>query len=191
MNELPPPVTVAAVDIDKFGTREDALTQLHLRRHMYQMIADTCAITRVPWPNCYHEDRGDGALFIPPLDVAADRLLDPFAHHLTILLRRYNQLASATAQLRLRLAVHTGRIHRDEYGVAGPPLVHVFRLLDAPAFKRIAGNSVGDLSMIVSDRLYTDAIESGGLIDTTAYKPHRITCKETQTRAWIWTPPAR
>jgi hypothetical protein len=45
--------------------------------------------------------------------------------------------------------------------------------------------------MIVSDQLYTDATQSGGLINPAAYIPQRIINKETRTRAWIWTPPLR
>jgi hypothetical protein len=182
------PTTLAAIDICRFGARQDAQTQLHLRREMYALIAEACRITGVPWLSCYREDRGDGALFLPPPDIAADRLVDPFAHHLVALLRRHNRLASQTAQLRLRLAVHTGRVYRDDNGVASPALVHLFRLLDAPVFKKAAAEIVADLAMIVSDRLYTDLTEADGLIDPAAYKPHRITSKETRTRAWIWAP---
>ncbi|RSN53326.1 hypothetical protein DMH08_27740 [Actinomadura sp. WAC 06369] len=145
----------------------------------------------MPWASCYREDRGDGALFIVPPDVVGDHLLDPFAHHLAAALRRYNQLAGDIAQIRLRLAVHTGRVYRDEHGVAGPALVHLFRLLDAPSFKKTADDSVGDLALIVSDRLYNDATESGGMIDPDAYTPCDVISKETRTRAWIWTPPPR
>ncbi|TDD62601.1 hypothetical protein [Actinomadura rubrisoli] len=188
--DLPRPVTatLAAIDICGFGARSDAGTQLHLRREMYALLVQACEITGVPWQDCYREDRGDGALFAVPPEVAADHLLDPFAHHMTALLRRYNRLAGPATRLKLRGAVHIGRVHRDDHGVAGPALVHLFRLLDAPAFRRIAGSAAADLAMIVSDRLYTDVTDSGGLIDPAAYTPRRITCKETRTRAWIWSP---
>jgi hypothetical protein len=130
-------------------------------------------------------------VFVVPPEVAADHLLDPYASHLNLVLRRHNQLAGPTTRMRLRLAVHTGRIHRDDHGVAGPALVHLFRLLDAPAYKRFADDTVGDLTMIVSDQLYNDATQGGGLINPAAYIPQRITSKETRTRAWIWTPPLR
>ncbi|MFB4318068.1 hypothetical protein [Actinomadura sp. 21ATH] len=185
----PTTTTLAAVDICRFGTRRDAPTQLLLRKEMYGLVAEACRITRVPWYDCHREDRGDGALFIVPPDVAADHLLDPFANHLTVVLRRYNRLAGPATRLRLRLAVHAGQIHRDEHGVAGPALVHLFRLLDAPAFKKAADSAVADLAMIVSDRLYTDAVEGGGLVNPAAYTSQRVTCKETRARAWIWTPP--
>lgn len=187
----PVTTTMAAVDICKFGTRRHTPTQLQLRREMYLLVAEACRLTRVPWAACYREDRGDGALFIVPPDIAPDHLLDPFAHHLTAVLRGYNRLAGHTTRLQLRLAVHTGQVHRDEHGVAGTALVHLFRLLDAPAVKKTAADTGADLTMVVSDRLYTDATESGGLINPGVYTPHRITSKETRTRAWIWTPPTR
>lgn len=179
---------MAAIDICGFGTRRDAATQLHLRRELYLLIDQACAITGVPWPSCYREDRGDGALFVVPPGTNAEHLLDPFAHHLTAVLRRYNRTAGSTTQLKLRLAVHTGQVHHDEHGVAGPDLIHLFRLLEAPAFKRFAHDIVADLAMIVSDRLYTDVTSNGSLTDTAAYTSVRITCKETRTRAWTWNP---
>ncbi|MBX6765549.1 MAG: hypothetical protein IRY90_00045, partial [Actinomadura rubrobrunea] len=91
--------------------------------------------------------------------------------------------------LRLRLAVHVGQVHPDAHGVAGPALVHLFRLLDAPAFKEFADAAAADLAMIVSDRLYTDATDTGGLVDPAAYRPLDVVSKETRTRAWAWTPP--
>jgi hypothetical protein len=182
--------TLAAVDISSFGNRDDH-TQLHQRREMYALLAEACEITRIPWWDCYREDRGDGALIITPPHVPAEDLMDPFAHHLTAVLRRYNRLASASAGLRLRLAVHTGRIHHDAHGVTGQALIHLFRLLEATSFKRAFANAGTDLGLIVSGHLYADATSSSAFIDPDAYKPLRITCKETRTQAWAWFPPSR
>ncbi|MFF5265035.1 hypothetical protein ACFY4C_39640 [Actinomadura viridis] len=56
--------------------------------------------------------------------------------------------------------------------------------------KKVADDTVGDLAMIVSDRLYTDATQSGGgPVDPAVHMPQRITSKETRGRAWIWAPP--
>jgi hypothetical protein len=180
--------TIAAVDICGFGTRRDAATQLHLRRELYSLVEQACAMTGVSWPSCHREDRGDGALFVLPAGTVVDHLLDPFAHHLTAVLRRYNRMAGPTTRMKLRLAVHAGHVHRDEHGVAGPDVIHLFRLLEAPAFKRFAADIVSDLAVIVSDRLYSDVTGNGGLTDAGAYTPLRITSKETRTRAWTWTP---
>lgn len=178
---------LAAVDICSFGGGDDHV-QLHQRGVMYAQLAEVFEMTRIPWTECYREDRGDGALVIVPSDVPVHYLLDPLAHHLTAALRRYNRLASADAQLRLRVAVHAGYVHRDDHGVAGKALVHLFRLLDSAAFKHALADSGADLGLIASDRLYGDA---DGLVEDAAYRQLRVTCKETSAKAWVWIPPGR
>lgn len=184
--------TLAAIDIAAFGDRRrDDDIQLRLRREMYGLLAEACAMGTLPWWDCHREDRGDGALIIAPPQVAPELFLDPLAHHLAAVLRRYNRLASDTARLRLRLAVHSGLVHSDDHGVAGQSVVHLFRLLEASAFKRALADAGTDLGLIVSDRLYGDVTTKGGsLINAGAYRELRITCKETRARGWIWTPPA-
>ncbi|XRQ10296.1 hypothetical protein ACN3XK_05160 [Actinomadura welshii] len=179
--------TLLAVDIESFGApRRDDLAQLHVRRHMYQLLIESFEMTRLPWWDCHREDRGDGALIVAPPEVPATDFLDPLAHHLTAVLRRYNRLASDAARLRLRLAVHIGLVHRDAHGVAGQALVHLFRLLEAPAFKRVFADGGAELGLLVSDQLYAQACAAGGLIDPSAYESLRVTVKETRARAWFW-----
>lgn len=182
--------TIAAVDITGFGSRRDAVIQRHLRMTMYGHLVEAFTMTRLPWVDCYREDRGDGVLIVAPPDVNADHFLDPLAHHLAAVLRRGNRIANDSTRLRLRMAVHHGDVHRDARGITGAATIHLFRLLEAAAFKRAFKDC--DLAMIVSDRLYTDATQRGGLIDATAFRRLRITCKETRrARAWLWLPPTR
>jgi hypothetical protein len=182
-------LTLLALDITGFGDpRRDNEIQLHLRRALDDHIAEAFAMTDLPWRRCYHEDRGDGALIVAPPDVEPTALLDPFAHHLTALLRRSNKLASDPARLRVRAAVHTGRIHADERGIAGRALVHLFRLLDAPAVKRALNASGTDLGLVVSDHLYAQAQAHGGFFNPAAYRTLTIRHKETRARAWLWLP---
>ncbi|MBC6457856.1 hypothetical protein [Actinomadura sp. HBU206391] len=185
------PTTLAAVDITAFGDhRRDDDAQLHLRQAMYECLVDAFSITRLPWAACHREDRGDGVLIVTPPDVPAEALLDPLAHHLHAGLRRHNRLASETGRLRLRAAVHSGRVHRDLNGVAGHAALHLFRLLEAAAFKKAFNTSGADLGLIVSDGLYRDASRHGGLINPAAYQRLRVSCKETRAWGWLWLPPA-
>jgi class 3 adenylate cyclase len=183
-------LTLLALDIAAFGDpRRDNEIQLHLRRALNNHVAEAFAMTHLPWRRCYQEDRGDGALIVAPPDVEPTDLLDPFAHHLTALLRRSNKLASEPARLRVRVAVHTGRIHADERGIAGQSLVHLYRLLDAPAVKRALNASGADLGLVVSDHLYAQARAHGGFFNPAAYRTLTIRYKETRARAWLWLPP--
>jgi class 3 adenylate cyclase len=182
-------LALVALDIAAFGDpRRDNEIQLHLRRALYDRVVEAFAMTRLPWRGCYHEDRGDGALIVVPPEVEPTDLLDPLAHHLTVLLRRSNKMASDSARLRVRVAVHTGRVRADECGITGQALVHLFRLLEAPAFKRALNASGADLGLIASDHLYAAARANGGFFDPDAYQALTIRLKETRARGWLWLP---
>ncbi|MDN3353674.1 hypothetical protein [Actinomadura sp. DC4] len=182
--------TLIAVDICAFGDlRRDDLVQLHLRDQMYRILSQACTMTGLSLPDCYNEDRGDGVLIVAPPEPPADDLLAPFAYHLTAVLRRYNRLAGPISHIRMRVALHTGLAHRDNHGVAGRSLVHLFRLLEAGSFKAACAASAADIGVIVSDRLYEDALAHGALIDPCDFQKLRVTCKETRTWAWVWSPP--
>lgn len=188
----PAPAThtsLAAVDICAFGGRRHEDVQLHLRGKMYEFLADAFDMTRLPWRECYREDRGDGALIILPPAVRAEALLDPLASHLQFLLRQSNRLANDAGRLRLRMAVHAGDVHRDAYGVAGHAVNLLFRLLEAGKFKKLLAASDADVGLVVSEQLYQVATHRAGLVDADAYQRINVRHKETRTRAWVWLPP--
>lgn len=182
--------TLAAVDIMGFCRRHrDADAQMNARDKMYGQLTEAFTMTGLPWRECHLEDRGDGVLIVAPPDVNADRFLTPLAHHLNAVLRRSNRLAGDNARLRLRLAVHHGRVLYDAFGVTGHAVNHLFRLLEAPAFKKSVNSADADLGVVVSGQLYQDAAQCGGLFNPAAYRRVRIACKETCTFAWLWLPP--
>ncbi len=181
--------TVFATDIIGFGDcYRDVAAQLYIRHIHYQLIMDAFEVTGLPWWDCYRQDLGDGTLIVAPPGIDPDRFLDPLIHRLDASLRRYAGRADELAQLRLRLAVHHGDIYHDAHGVTGHALNHLFRLLDAPAFKMAVASRAARLGAIVSDQLYNEAMRRGSLIDPAAYGPLELTHKETRTRAWLWSP---
>ncbi|WP_067833882.1 hypothetical protein [Actinomadura kijaniata] len=181
--------TLVATDIEGFGAAfRDDDAQLHLREKMYALLADAFTMSGLPWWKCLHEDRGDGALVIAPPDAPTAAFLDPLAHHLTALLRRANGRANRVGHLRMRVAVHAGRIQSDAHGLVGRPLVHLFRLLEAPAFREAFTGSGADLGLVVSEEFYRDTTTANGLINRAAYRPLRVICKETRVKARVWFP---
>ncbi|WP_141582580.1 hypothetical protein [Actinomadura sp. WMMA1423] len=185
--------TLIALDIPNFGDpRRTHDVQRLLRATMYAQLEESFAMTRLPWRDCHREDRGDGALIVAPPTVAPYAALDPLAHHLTALLRRSNRLANDITRLRLRMAVHCGEVHHDAHGVLGQDVTHLFRLLDAPAFKlAMADARDADLGMVVSDHLYRAAAAEGAL-DPDAYAPVSVDCKQApKAKARLWLPPRR
>jgi class 3 adenylate cyclase len=178
-----------AVDIVAFGEKyRDVDAQALARRMLYEHLIEAFAITGLPWWDCYRQDRGDGAFVVAPPDVGVDRFLDPLPRRLAAILGRYNRLASQTTPLRLRMAVHRGYVRYDAHGVTGSATTHLFRLLDAAAFKKALVAAGTDLGMIVSQKVYADAARRGQISSHPRYRKIHVTCKETRANAWLWLP---
>ncbi|GAA2619910.1 hypothetical protein GCM10010411_64600 [Actinomadura fulvescens] len=182
---------LSAVDIVAFGdSRRDTGLQIQLRERMYQLLDKALTITGMSLEACHHEDRGDGAFIVAPADAEPSHLMDPLAHHLNALLRRENRFAPPHLRLRLRAAAHHGNVEHDQHGIAGRAAIDLFRHLEAPAFKRLMhSNPDADLGLVVTDHLFREAAQRGDLVNHDAYRPIRVTVKETRTRAWVWLPP--
>jgi hypothetical protein len=181
--------TLIATDIMGFARRyHTAGAQLYARQMMYELLIEAFDITALPWWDCYREDRGDGVLIVAPPGVTPDQFLDPLIHHLHALLRSHARRSPQSEQLHLRIAIHHGYVFYDAHGVTGHALTYLYRILEAPAFKKAVAAAGAPLGAIVSDQLYTQAAERDALIDPEAYTQVRLSCKETRTRAWLWLP---
>ncbi|TYB48992.1 hypothetical protein [Actinomadura chibensis] len=174
-----------ATDLVAFGTHyPDTPAQAEARRRMYESLEQTFTMTGLPWAHCHREDRGDGVLIVAPFLVSTDRYLDPMLHQLNVVLRYGNR--GPDPRLRMRVALHRGPVHFDDYGVTGPATLLLFRLLEAQTLRNAVATSNADLTAIISDALFTAATP----IDHRAYHPTTVTHKEThQTPAWLWQPP--
>jgi hypothetical protein len=198
----PPPVAVPAfcgsqhcviVAVDIAGSagagRDDDEVQLELRDALYGLLVRAFAASAIPWDQCLHEDRGDGILVIVPARLPTVTVINPLLAHLQALVRRHNRLAREPAQIRLRVAVHIGEVHRDQHGLAGVAVNHVFRLLDAPVLKQALASRCAELVLIVSDYVYDSVVRhSRAMIDPAAFQPVTASVKETRTRAWTLLP---
>jgi hypothetical protein len=184
--------SLAAVDIIAFGDQHrDAALRRRLRTTMYGVLGDALTMTGLSLDDCYREDRGDGALVVASPDIDPDLLMDPLAHHLSVVLRRENRYTSPSTRLRLRVAVHHGHVEYDRHGVIGDISLELFRLLEARSFKNLFdARPDADLGLIVPDRLLTETAGRGGLITPEAYRELRVTNKGTRLKARVWLPPA-
>lgn len=179
-----------ALDIEAFGTRHDPHLQIHLRNALYQITEEACAYAGFAWKDCYHEDRGDGLYAIAPADVSVEDLFDPLAHRLYAGVRQHNKMASEPARMRVRMAVQAGYVYFDNHGVTGSDLIHLFRLLDAPAFKNELASQALDFALLTSHRLFCDVLRYvSGIFDPISFQHLAIQSKETLTVGWLWLPP--
>jgi hypothetical protein len=193
--------TFIAVDIVGFGnSKRDEHIQLSVRSSMYQILQEAFneSMRQIPqeafrkgtsWDKCLHEDRGDGVIILVPPEFPPGRVIALFPAYLAAGLRRHNKTASEPAEIRLRVAMHTGVVLFDAKGFYGDAVIHVCRLLDAPVFKDALATSTDDLGLLVSDYLYNTVIRHGhDLINPELYHALNVTSKETQCRAWIHFP---
>jgi hypothetical protein len=83
-----------AVDIAGF-TRSDCDDEIRLYLHeqLYEILHRAFDGTGIPWADCFHEDRGDGALIVVPPGIPGEGLIDPLPARLRSLIRRHNRIS--------------------------------------------------------------------------------------------------
>lgn len=185
---IPAPAThhgMVGFDICGFGRRPGALHPF-LRDALYRIVTAGLTGTGLAQGAWHQEDRGDGVLVVTPAAISVELLLGQLTDRIRLALRHHNRTAAETARLRLRMAVTAGYLRRDDAGVSGDALIHLFRLLDAAEFKAAMDGQAADLGVITSDDLHRLLIHDGtGIVDPAAYTPIEISNKETTGPAWI------
>jgi hypothetical protein len=119
-------------------------------------------------------------------------LISPFLDLLRTGLRFHNKMSSDAAQIRLRMALHSGSVVFDDHGVTGHSLTRLFSLLDAPVFKTELAHAAGEVGLVASEYVYEDVIRHcSGPIDPAAYDPIEVMENGIPTRAWVHLPSSR
>ncbi|HUI62031.1 MAG TPA: NACHT domain-containing protein [Steroidobacteraceae bacterium] len=193
MSELSPAVhrAIVCVDVEGFGDRRRTNPdQVAARDGLYYALDRAFARSEMSWDDCYHEDRGDGALILISPDVPKAFLVTDFPKELAAALREHNQVHDRPERIRLRLAIHAGEIHYDAHGVAGAAINMAFRLLEAPPLKRALAESPGVLAMIASRWFFDEVIRHTPASMPTSYRQVAVVVKETRDSAWICRPDA-
>lgn len=180
-----------AVDIASFSSRQDPSVQRHLRSAIHRITREACQTVGLGWETSHHEDRGDGLFVIASPQTSIEDLLGPLVSALLAGIRDHNKVSNDAAMIQLRVAVHAGYVHLDDYGATGRALIHLFRLLEAPEFKASLAECSGDFALIVSNYLFEEVISyNPGLIGAASFRPINVKVKETDELGWMWLPPA-
>ena len=179
-----------AIDIAAFtDQRRDEHVQLYLRDSMYRMLDRAFTGAGVRWRACRHEDRGDGVLVVLSPTLSVDTLADPLPERLRGLVRVHNHVSCRDAQIQLRAAAHAGPVYQDGHGFAGDAVNQLFRLLDAPLFKRSLAASGRELGFIASEYLYRNVIlRHATLVDPADFQPIRVPALGPDAHGWLHIP---
>jgi NACHT domain-containing protein len=191
MSVLSPAVhrAIVCVDVEGFGDRRRTNPdQVVARDGLYFALSRAFARSGMSWEDCYHEDRGDGALILVPPEVPKSVLVTDVPRELAAALSEHNQAHDRRERIRLRLAVHAGEIHHDAHGVAGTAINVAFRLLEAAPLKRALAGSSGVLVVIASRWFFEEVIRHTPASGPASYRRVPIAVKETRDSAWICRP---
>lgn len=178
-----------AVDIVGFNGRgRDDDIQIYVHKSLYEMLQAAFDRSDVPWSDCVHEDRGDGALVVVPPTVPLAGLIS-VPDRLRGLVRRHNHVSSDAAHVQLRIAMHIGPVHHDGHGFVGRDVSLLFRLLDARPLRRMLSESCTEVALMASGNMYENVIRRRPcLVDLALFQRLSVRVKETTMRAWAYTP---
>jgi hypothetical protein len=160
-----------------------------LRRDLTEIFQSALAHAGIESAPPQNQDRGDGFLVVVASTVPAERIVRDFVDRLRAALRLYNQeRLDVQGRIRLRLALHEGRVLPDATGWAGRPIVDCSRLLDAALLRAALREDPDvDLVLIVSDVLYESVIKEGlAGIDPRAYRKVEVLNVEKNFRVVAW-----
>jgi tetratricopeptide (TPR) repeat protein len=190
MHQYPTHQSVLAFDMEGFSApHRDDNAQVALRAAIYRVVPDSFAAAGVPWRDCVHEDRGDGAVVIIPPEVSKVLLLDPLLGCLAAALAEHNRDAALAERIRLRLALHAGEVSQDEHGLSGTAVILACRLLDSDELKTALLHSPVPLAAIVSDGIYDGIVRHRYRnINPADYHPVSVRVKRDRLHGWIHLP---
>ncbi|WP_261560526.1 toll/interleukin-1 receptor domain-containing protein, partial [Frankia tisae] len=107
------------------------------------------------------QDRGGGLLGVLRDDVPAERVVADLVRELRLVLHAYNRTRGESGRVRLRMALHQGRVVADEgAGVRGDAAQAASRLVDTPALSRLLGEfPAAEMAIIISAALFAATVD--------------------------------
>lgn len=191
LGTLPAPMhrTIIYVDVEGFASPDRTnADQTAVRGGLYHALAEAFTSAGVPWHECYHEDRGDGALILVPPEVPKNILVSVIPGVLGAAVHEHNRTYHRQARIRLRMAIHAGEVLPDQHGVAGAAINLTARLLEAKVLKRALRRSTGPIALIASHWFFDDVIRHHPAGVPGSYRRVRVSVKQTKTIAWLRRP---
>jgi hypothetical protein len=179
-----------AYDVEGYsgrGTRREYATQQRLSDTLSFAFGEAGALPGSPEV----QEQGDGGIAFLPTGGAVDepRLIIGLLNALDTRLTELNEDLVKEAQVRLRIALQEGVVHRAAHGYVGSAVVEVCRLRDADAVRSALATSHAPMVAAVADGLYRDVLAHGyhGLPGA-AFTPVDVRAKSYTGRAWIYLP---
>jgi hypothetical protein len=178
-----------AADARGYGRGND-LHQLSMQQHLLEVLTDAAEVVGFDRMEWHRQQGGDSEFAVLPDGVSEKTVVDRFVRELSACLTRHNAPRRDELRLRLRLAVHFGRIVPAANGHAGPAPVEIARILDSPELHAaLDDHPARDLAVALSNQVYEDTVLQGHTTHRPAdFRRVAISKKEFTGTAWIWEP---
>lgn len=181
-----------AADARGYGRGND-LHQISIQRYLLEVLCDaaeSAGLDRVHW---HRQQGGDSEFAVLPAATSEKVVVDQFVRELAACLARHNSMLREELRLRLRLAIHFGRVVPAANGHAGPAPVELARILDSSELHAaLDADPTKDLAVALSDQVYEDTIHPGHTTHRAEdFRRMTITKKEYTGTAWLWSPHER
>lgn len=184
--------TICAFDIAGYdGVGRTRPNYTALRSGMYKSVRAACVESGIPWDESFQQDSGDGILLIPPVTVPKDAFVGPLPQALATALRDHNNTHPPDEHIKLRFALHAGKVTLGESGVSSPAIVHAYRLIETMPLQDALSKSPGALAMILSDWFYNEVVRPRLQDESGAYQRVTVDTKEASVVGWIRLPDVR
>ncbi|MGW5050708.1 hypothetical protein [Actinokineospora sp. NPDC004072] len=178
-----------AVDARRYSQGDD---HWHLEVHhgllgVLDNATAASGLNRADWDR---QQAGDSELAVLPADTDEVTVVDRFIREMDAALARHNARRIPDGRLRLRLAIHFGRVVPGPNGYAGPAPIEVSRLLDSADLRSVLeDHPAANLAVALSDEVYGNIIAS----NHTTWRPEefvstRVSVKEFTATAWLLLP---
>jgi hypothetical protein len=183
---------IFAYDVEHYsgrGTRREYATQ----QRMSDILKFAFEESGVPASGTQIQEQGDGGLALLPTGGTVDepRLIVGLINALVRGLTELNEDLVEEAQVRLRVGLDEGVVHRAAHGYVGSAVIEACRLRDSDPVRSALADSDAPLVVVVADGLYRDVLSQGyhGLPGS-AFTPVEVQVKSYSGKAWIYLPGA-
>ncbi|MGA5817213.1 hypothetical protein ACPC54_05035 [Kitasatospora sp. NPDC094028] len=156
---------------------------LAMRQGLYEALGRALAVGGLGAESYDLLDRGDGIMAVIDESAGLHTLADTVVPALATAIHEYNGTSRPAAQIRLRAALHSGDVFRDDHGYVGRHVSHAFRLLDGPELRGVLTASASVLVLAVSESVWHELELPSP--DGTRYAEIVISTKEHAARAWV------
>lgn len=149
--------------------------------------ADLAGLERATWAR---QGSGDGELAVLPVGEPEELVVDHYMREISAELARYNGRMRSDSRLRMRAAVHFGRLAPGENGYSGPAPVAVSRLANSDVLRgALTDAPEANLAVLVSAPVFEDTVASlATTLRPEDFRRVRIEEKEFAEDAWLWVP---